>query len=169
MFRRINITGNAGAGKSTLTSEIGTLLDMPTYGLDLILFKPDWKEPEPDERRNLLQELVAKDTWVIDGVSRIIRKEADLVIFLDVPRRTCLYRCVKRNWRYLFRSRPGLPDHCPEIMILPALLKIIWNFPITVRPEIMSEALGSQKYRHVTSNTKRESIYAELATCPHGQ
>ena|GEM_PF-4076762 len=117
MFRRINITGNAGAGKTSLASEIGTLLDIPTYGLDSILWEPGWKEPGPDERRHLIQELVAKDTWVIDGVSRIIRKEADLVIFLDVPRRTCLYRCVKRNWRYMFRSRPGLPDHCCPVRL----------------------------------------------------
>jgi len=164
MFRRINITGNAGAGKSTLASEIGKLLDMPTYGLDSILWQPGWKEPEPDERRHLIQQLVVKDTWVIDGVSGIIREAADLVIFLDVPRRICLYRCVKRNWRYMFHSRPGLPDHCPEIMIIPTLLKIIWGFPKTVKPIIMSEAHGSQKYKHVTSNTQLESICAELAT-----
>jgi hypothetical protein len=72
-------------------------------------------------------------------VSRQVREAADIVIFLDVDRRTCLMRCAGRNWPYLFRSRPGLPEDCPEILIVPRLVSIIRNFPRLVRPGILEE------------------------------
>ena len=163
MFRRINVTGNAGAGKSTLAFEISRALDIPTYGLDSIVWQPGWKETDPVERKHLLQELVSRESWVIDGVSKIIRESADLVIFLDISRRICLYRCTKRSWQYKFKTRPGLPENCPEIMIFPTLIKIVFDFPSKVKPIIMSESTEVTYYRHITSNIQLKSLYAELA------
>ncbi len=162
MYRRINITGNAGAGKSTAAVKIGQLLKLPIYGLDSVVWKPGWKQAEAKEKIGLIEDLVDKNIWVIDGVSKRVREEADLVIFLDIPRKVCVYQCLKRNWRYLFRSRPGLPNNCPEILIMPTLLKIIWNFPNIVKPVILSEMQNSNKYRHVTSYTQLENILLEI-------
>ncbi len=33
MYRRINVTGNAGAGKSTVAAKLGNLLNLPIFGL----------------------------------------------------------------------------------------------------------------------------------------
>jgi len=135
---RIFITGNAGSGKTTLARQIGEGLGLPVFGLDSIVWLPGWKKASSAVREQQVAELISKPDWVIEGVSSTVIEAADVVVFLDVNRRTAFWRCAKRNWRYLFRSRPGLPDHCPEILIVPRLVQIIWRFPAKVRPAILS-------------------------------
>ena len=132
------MTGNAGSGKSTLAEKLGAAFDLPATSLDTIVWQPKWNKTPALERDKRIAQLVAEPRWVIEGVSDLVLAEADTVIFLDVPRRTSYLRCAKRNWRYLFRSRPGLPDDCPELRIIPTLTKIIWRFPTHVRPKIMA-------------------------------
>lgn len=140
---RIFITGNAGSGKSTLARRIGRSLGIPVHGLDQVVWRPGWLKTEPEDRAAAEAALIAPSDWVIEGVSWTVMEAADLVIFLDVSRRTSYLRCARRNWRYLFRSRPGLPDNCPELMIIPELIRIIWRFPKRVRPRIL-EALNAR-------------------------
>lgn len=136
---RIHITGNAGAGKTTLALLIGHRKNLPVYHLDQIVWQPGWKKTEPEKRALLEEELISKPSWVIDGVSHDVRRAADMTIFLDVPRGICMARCFRRNLPYLFKSRPELPDNCPEFLIVPQLLKIIWRFPNLVKPIILQE------------------------------
>ncbi len=136
---RIHITGNAGSGKSTLAEKIGTILGLDVFSLDAVVWKEGWKVTPQDERRRLEKMIVARPQWIIEGVSSIAREAADTIIFLDFPRNVCYLRCAKRNVHYLFKSRPGLPDNCPEIKIVPTLFKIIWNFSSTVKPKIVKD------------------------------
>ena len=127
-LRRILVTGNAGSGKSTLARSLGAALDLPVHGLDRVVWQAGWQPTPLAQRDAALHQLASGTAWVIDGVSRIIEAQADLVVFLDVKPALCTWRCARRNLRYLFRSRPGLPANCPEILIIPQLLKIIWRF-----------------------------------------
>ncbi|MEO1945252.1 MAG: hypothetical protein ABGY11_13205 [Candidatus Thioglobus sp.] len=136
---RIHITGNAGSGKSTFAKDIGDILGINVYGLDKVVWKEGWVQTPQDERKRLEEELASNPQWIIEGVSSIARQTADLIIFLNFPRRVCYLRCAKRNWRYLFSSRPELPDNCPEIKIIPTLIKIIWHFPSVAKPIITNE------------------------------
>ena len=112
----------------------------------------------------MLQTVAEPESWLIEGVSGVVRQRADLVIFLDVPRPVCLWRCMKRNWRYLFRSRPELPEGCPEYLVLPRLLKIIWQFPALVGARIRSEALQSSRYVVVRNQAELEIWLKEFAS-----
>lgn len=134
---RIFITGNAGSGKTTLARTLGERLGLRVYGLDTIVWQAGWQKTPLDVRAQKELELAAQPSWVIEGVSSRVAKEADFIVFLDVPRWLCLWRACKRNLPYLFRSRPGLPENCPEWRIFPQLLKIIWQFPVRVRPKIL--------------------------------
>ncbi|MBL6750876.1 MAG: hypothetical protein ISP90_10160 [Nevskia sp.] len=163
--RRILVTGNAGSGKSTLAGEIGRILALPVYGLDQIVWRPGWRSAPAQERDTALHELAAADAWVIDGVSRVVESNADLVVFLDLPPAACTLRCAKRNWRYLFRSRPGLPPDCPELLIVPKLLSIIWRFDKDVRPKLLERAarpLAGQAYRCLKTSRDIAELLAEL-------
>jgi adenylate kinase family enzyme len=152
---RIHITGNAGSGKSTFAINIGDILGLHVYGLDKIVWKEGWGKTPLHERKNLEEELAAKQQWIIEGVSSIARQAADVTIFLDFPRSVCYLRCVKRNWRYLFSSRPGLPDNCPEIKIIPTLAKIIWQFPYMAKPIIVNE-MDAQNKEIITISSNGE-------------
>lgn len=136
---RIHITGNAGAGKTTLAYKIGREFDLPVYGLDQVVWQPGWRKTAPPVRDKLEEELAARPEWVIEGVSHLIRREADITVFLDVPRHRCLARSLRRSIPYLLKSRPELPENCPEYRILPRLVKIIWGFRDRVRPVILDD------------------------------
>lgn len=152
---RIHITGNAGSGKSTLAKEIGTELNLPVFGLDKVVWQNGWTIRPPGERKQLEYELCQKPLWVIEGVSSLARESADVVVFLDFNRAKCYWRCAKRNWRYLFSSRLGLPERCPEIKILPKLVMIIWQFASIMRPKILTECRGrEQEFLRLTSETE---------------
>lgn len=160
---RIHITGNAGSGKTTLAKELGFLLDVDVYGLDKIVWQQGWGTRPLKERRRLEEDLCQKTAWIIEGVSSLVRESADVIIFLDLPRRQCYWRCLKRNWRYLFKSRPELPDHCPEIKILPELVKIIWQFPSNSRPRIVGgHDKKNQTFVILNSNKDIESFLDEI-------
>ena len=160
---RIHITGNAGSGKSTFAKNIGDILGIHVYGLDKVVWKEGWIKTPRHERRRLEEELVARPQWIIEGVSSIACQAADLIIFLDFPRGACYLRCVKRNWRYLFSSRPDLPDNCPEIKIIPTLAKIIWKFHYITKPIIINE-IYMKKNAAITmsSNDEISQFISEL-------
>ena len=158
---RIHITGNAGSGKTTLAKELGDILKLDVYGLDKIVWMPNWKKTPSDKRRQLVQELIDKPEWVIEGVSSIVRQSSNLIVFLDYPRHICLIRCIKRNWKYLFTSRPELPNNCPEIKIIPKLLKIIWQFPKIAKPFIVKD-LGSKNFVTVTNANELNELINQI-------
>lgn len=144
---RINVTGNAGAGKSTLAQQLGEVLDLPAFSLDIVVWMPGWQKRPAQERQVLEQQLIEQPSWIIDGVSGRVRQAADLVVFLDVPRRVCAWRALKRSVRYFNQTRPGLPANCPEWRILPRLMYIIWQFPGNAGLAIRQEALqASSRY-----------------------
>ncbi len=140
---RIHITGNAGSGKTTLARDLGEILNIEVFGLDKIVWRENWVATPKDERAFLEEELTSKQEWIIEGVSSVARQSADYIVFLDLPRCTCLKRGVLRSFKYLFSSRPELPNNCPEIKIIHRLIKLIWQFNKYMRPSIINDINNS--------------------------
>ncbi len=159
---RIYITGNAGAGKTTLAKDLAAQLSVPAFHLDHIVWLPYWQKTSKVSRVEALEQMTQSDNWIIEGVSELVRSKADLTIFLDVPRYKCVLRCAKRNLPYLFRSRPELPAHCPEILIVGRLLRIIWNFPKLVGKRLLLEANESKNIRIATNREQLNSILSDF-------
>jgi len=160
---KIHVTGNAGAGKTTLAHELAAALNLPVFGLDKIVWQAGWVKTPSDIRSAKEAALIAKSEWIIEGVSQSVREAADIVIFLDVSRRTAFLRCVKRNWKFLFKGRPELPDNCPEILIIPKLIKIIWRFKTHVRPKILADINENPSDRFIVRHeTDLIDVYRHL-------
>lgn len=155
---RIHVTGNAGAGKTTLAKHLARKHNLPVFHLDRVVWKTGWKKTAIEERDQKVNDMIARPAWVIDGVSHEVREAADLTIFLDVPRGLCMVRCFRRNLPYLLRSRPELPDGCPELLIVPQLLRIIWRFPSLVRPIILGAMAEDQRIIRVRHAREIEAI-----------
>jgi adenylate kinase family enzyme len=61
-------------------------------------------------------------------------KAADMVVFLDVPRRACFWGLLMRRIRYRGRMQPeiGVYDR-----INTELLRFVWSFRTKKRPQIL--------------------------------
>jgi len=168
-FQRILVTGSAGAGKTTVAKQLAAQLDLPYQGLDGIVWQPGWVKTPRIERAEHENAIASKAAWVVDGVSDVVLATADVVMFLDYPRRTCFWRVLWRNLPYLFRSRPGLPARCPELLIIPTLIRTIWRFPEFVRPKILQVRFDTSKqFIHIRSNEELVRLLEDLfaATWP---
>jgi len=161
-MQRINVTGNAGSGKTTLAKTLGQLLELPVVHFDQIVWQPHWQKTPPEIRQKAEEQLLEQKQWIIDGVSRPMREQADLVLFLDLPTYQCAWRAAKRTLRYLWIQRPELPNNCPEYQIIPYLFKLIWRFPQGVGAEIRLEAQTSSKYRIVKTDQEIANLLQEL-------
>ncbi|MSQ14248.1 MAG: DNA topology modulation protein [Dehalococcoidia bacterium] len=139
-MKRIAIIGSGGSGKSTLARQLGAILSLEVTHLDSIFWRPGWTKTPLEEWTTIQQELVQKETWIMDGnfggTQHIRLEAADTVIFLDLPRHTCLWRIIKRWYQYAGRSRPDLAPGCPEKLGL-SFLAWIWNYRRRSRPSIL--------------------------------
>ncbi len=127
-MQRILIIGSPGAGKSTLSHELGKRIGLPLHHLDRLFWLPGWVERDRDEGRAELAGILARDRWIIDGnygstlPMRVAR--ADTVIWLDYPTWLCLSRAVRRRWHYRGATRPDMTEGCPERFDLEFMLYI---------------------------------------------
>lgn len=139
-MRRIILIGSGGAGKSTLARKLGDKLKLDVYHLDSLFWKQNWVGVPRDEQIRVQNELVQKEEWIIDGnyggTMDIRLNAADTIIFLDLPRTTCVYRAFKRMWQHRGKTRPDMGEGCVERLDFD-FLKWIWNYPKTKRPEIL--------------------------------
>lgn len=162
-MQRILITGNAGSGKTSLAKAVAATLNLPYVGLDRVVWNPGWVSTPRHDREVRESAIARSQTWVVDGVSITLLREAETVIFLDIPRYKCFWRVLWRNLPYLFRSRPELPDNRPEIKIIPTLVRIIWRFPKLVKPRILEakESTGKQFF-HIRNNAELKLLSGTL-------
>ncbi len=143
---RIHITGNAGAGKTTLAKDIARTRGLPVHHLDKVVWAPNWTKPGEAERNAKIADLVAQPDWIIEGVSEIVRRNADIVVVLTTPTYKCLYRCIARCFRVGFKTRDELPRNCPEIAILFRAIKIVLKFQERIGNQLLLEAKGNPRY-----------------------
>ena len=98
-MKKIVLIGSGGSGKSTLARQLGERLKIKVYHLDALFWKPNWVGVPKDEQTKVQNDLVKKESWIIDGnyggTMDIRLNAADTIIFLDIPRTICLYRAFK--------------------------------------------------------------------------
>ena len=147
-MQRIVILGNGGSGKSTLARALGQRLALPVVHLDTLFWEPGWAEPDAEQFRTRVSEAIATDTWVCEGnyarrTFDLRLPRADLIIWLDTQRLTCVTRVVMRS--ITNRSRPDLAAGCAEKWDR-VFLKYVWRFDRDYRPgiEAIRLAIGPQ-------------------------
>ncbi len=140
-MRRILVIGSPGAGKSVLARRLAERFDLPLIHLDREYFSPGWVEMPRALWRARVAELVRRPEWVMDGNYsstfdlRVPRAEA--VVWLDLPRLTCLARVIRRVLRYWGTTRPDLGPDCIERFDW-SFLRFVWSYPTRTRPTTLA-------------------------------
>lgn len=162
------IVGPSGAGKSTLARQLGTTLDVPVIHLDALYWRPGWTESPKDAWAAQIDELLARDAWIMDGNdSGTFEKRiaaADVVVYLDFPRLQCVYGVMSRWWKTRGRVREDLGPGCPEKLPSPEFLRWIWNYPRKTRPKLMALLDGARPTTEIVILRSRQEVERWLAT-----
>ena len=167
---RVVILGAGGAGKTTLADELSRRAGLPVVYLDVVFWKPNWTRASPVEDGRDFAAAIAGDRWILEGDFLSVEggdarfERADTVVFLDLPRRTCLRRVLTRAVRDSGRPRPDLPEGCAAGFDLD-LLRWIWGYPRTNRPRILRllEGLDGSVDVHVLRSSRDVRRFAETA------
>jgi adenylate kinase family enzyme len=147
--QRIALVGCIGAGKSTLARTLGESLRLEVFHLDRLWWQgggyqivgqktADAHAMDPEAFLRLQEGLVSQDQWIIDGGRadlsvRLAR--ADTVIFLDLPRWTCMWRVVKRTGSPRSDYPPDVQESWRWMMVL---LRWVWTYPKQKRPGMIA-------------------------------
>ena len=106
-MRKVSVTASAsGNGKTTVGRELARRIGVQFVELDALVHGPNWAETPDDELRLLLEPVLARDGWVIDGgyrgkIGDLVLEQADVVVWLDLPVRVWLPRLARRTVRRL--------------------------------------------------------------------
>jgi len=158
---RILVIGHPGAGKSTLSFFLQTVLKLPLIHLDKHFWKPGWEMISREEWGGVVSELVRAQEWIMDGnynnTLEIRLQYADTVLFLDFPRWICMYGVLKRIILNYGKVREDMTPGCPERFDMP-FLKWCWNFRRHNRPDVLEKLSKYGGDKNVIILTGRKQV-----------
>lgn len=148
------IIGQPGSGKSTLARALAGPLNLPVYHMDIIHWQTGWIARSGTDKDRLCAEVHSKENWIFEGGRSSMWSErlarADTLIWLDFPLTIRAYRVCRRTILHFGKSRPDLPEGCPERFSLE-FTKWIWNTRNTGRDRMQklfdSASVDVEKYR----------------------
>ena len=140
-MKKVIVIGSGGSGKSTFARELGERTGIKVIHLDQEYWRPNWEKTPVDEWEAKVAAMLERDSWIIDGnfggTREMRMRVADTIIFLDLPRRVCLYRIFKRTVKYYDRSRPDMTEGCNERFDLE-FIRWVWNYPNVTRNRVLT-------------------------------
>lgn len=150
-YKRILLIGCPGSGKSTLAKKLGKKTGLPVIHLDTIYWLPHWERRPTEEFESILKEELEKETWIIDGnYNRTLDLRisyCDLIIYLDIPRRVCLWSVVKRRIQYANKTREDMQKECNEVIDY-SFISYVYRFNKTHR----------KRYYELLENVEKEFL-----------
>ena len=133
-MKKIIVIGCSGSGKTTFAEKLRDKIGIELFYLDAIWHRPDRTHISREEYDARLSEILALDSWIIDGnYSRTIETRmaaCDTVLLFDLPVEVCLEGAISR----LGKARYDMPWIDTELD--PKLKRDIEEFPNKNLPAI---------------------------------
>jgi adenylate kinase family enzyme len=173
-MQRILVMGSSGSGKSTFARRLSEITGIPMVSLDALYWKPGWVPSDAAEFEQRVTEVALQPRWIIDGnytspgAGDRRRRAADVVVWFDLPRRTCMVGILTRIATSYGRVRPEMTQGCPE-KIDAEFFKYVWTYRQRQRPKLLNyfEGLRSDQSLVCFTNRKQADRYLrKLARAP---
>jgi adenylate kinase family enzyme len=143
-LKKIIIIGNSSGGKSVLARRLGEIHNIAVIHIDSLQYLPGLTLRPHQETLKFLEEIMIKDSWLIDGYGPLDNLEkrfslADRIIFIDLPLWRHYWWFTKRQIQNLWSRREELPENCNELTWTHSkkVLDNIWTVHTKMRPELM--------------------------------
>jgi adenylate kinase family enzyme len=166
-MKKVAVFGNAGGGKSTLSSRLAEVTGLPLYTLDIIQFRggryrSDEKDGGklPDEEYVSIQRsILSRDEWIIDGYGSLPTvweriSAADTLVYIDLPIIAHYWGVTQRFVAGLFRNPKGWPETSPVWESTLDSYRVVWLCHRRLTPRYRQRIAGeasSKQVHHLTS------------------
>ena len=117
VVKRVVVVGRGAAGKSVFARALSCAAGLPYVELDKVFWSADLRPTSAQAWREMQDELVRADTWVLDGdlgpydSSEVRLRRADTIVLFDLSATVCAWRAFRRSherldfWRWLLTWR----------------------------------------------------------------
>jgi adenylate kinase family enzyme len=157
-MKKVSIVGNSGAGKSTLANQLGMQLGIEVFTVDKVYWKAGWVLRDQESFREIHENWLAKESWIIDGVGywdELVSRlhESDLVVFLDVSASICKQQAFIRIEEERQSPNRNIASGCVYGEVVNLQLEVIESFDSSVRPKLIEllSKFDSDKVRVIKS------------------
>ena len=160
VMKKVIIIGCSGSGKSTFARKLRDATGLPLHYLDMIWHRPDRTNVTREEFNAVLQNILARDSWIIDGnYARTLEPRlaaCDTVFFFDFPVENCLAGVEQR--------RGTIREDMPWVELEPdeEFLQWIREFPQHTLPkiyELIEKYAGEELQIHIFRNRQEADAY----------
>jgi adenylate kinase family enzyme len=170
-MQKVLVIGSGGSRKTTFSIALAEKTGLPLIHLDAIYWRPGWEQPPKQEWRSTVDRLIQQPAWIIDGDYRStlsLRLGAcDTAILLDISPWICTYSVLKRMLTNLGKSRPDMPENCPE-RFDPEFLWWVASYRAKCLPSILSELRDAERLgKTVVILRSRSEMKRFLSGLPH--
>jgi adenylate kinase family enzyme len=131
---RVNVIGTSGSGKTTFGRQLAEILDIPFIEMDAIFWGPNWTFPEDDQLFAILENVLASNSWVLDGnYTRTLDvkwKRVQAVIWLNYSFLRTICQAVTRAVSRLFSQEelwPGTGNRESFNMLFSKDSIVLWT------------------------------------------
>ena len=141
-MQRVVVIGCMGAGKSLFSGRLSRITGLRLHHLDMLFWRKGG-EPEPREWYEIQKEIVAQESWIIEGnygsTIDLRLRRADTVIFLDYSSMNCFLGVLRRIVfsRLGLERRPDIVEGCNQ-RLDRKFLRYAWDFNKKHRKGILS-------------------------------
>jgi adenylate kinase family enzyme len=169
-MKRVAVFGNAGGGKSTLARQLAIITGLPLHFVDKLPFEDDEGSVLHDEYLEWHRDLLAKDSWIIDGFGDTATVwercgVADTLVHVDLPLPIHYWRVTKRLLKGLFVYPEGWPKDSPLWSNTMSSYKALPRCHRDLTPryrQLVTDMAASKRVVHLTSPREMAAFVANV-------